>query len=72
MKTTQEKQQLELANLIRQNTYSNNAIPIYLSSLLFAIVLNIVWLIITFSFLLSISIFAFLNRHFKWIYFKKK
>lgn len=72
MKTIQEKQQLELANLIKQNSSSNAAIPIYLSSLLFAIVLNIYWLIIVFSGLLFISFFISLNKRFNWIQLKRK
>lgn len=72
MITTQQKQTEELAKLIKHNSTSSNAIPIYLSALLFAIALNVFWLIITFSSLLTISIFISLNRQFNWIYFKKK
>ena len=72
MKTIQEKQQLELANLIKQNSSSNVAIPVYLSSLLFAIVLNIYWLRIVFSGLLFISFFISLNKRFNWIQLKRK
>lgn len=71
MITTQQKQASDLINQFKQSI-PNNSIPVYLSSLLFSIVLDINWLIITFSSLLAISIFVSLNRQFNWICFKKK
>lgn len=50
----------------------NNAAPIYLTGLLFAIAFNVTWLIITFSILLFIVIFAKLNAIHHWIGIKEK
>lgn len=72
MITTQQKQAEELAKLIKHNSTSTNAIPIYLSALLFAIALNIFWLIITFSCLLGISVIFKLNKTFNFIKIKHK
>ena len=72
MKTVQDKQKLELANLIKQNASSSNSIPIYLSALLFSIALNVFWLIVTFSCLLFVSVIFKLNKVFHFIEIKHK
>jgi hypothetical protein len=50
---------------------TNSNITIYLTALLFAIGLNIKWLIITFSVLFGISLLIFINKKTGFIQIKK-
>ncbi len=50
---------------------TNSNITIYLTALLFAIGLNIKWLIITFSILFGISLLIFINKKTGFIQIKK-
>lgn len=73
MKTLEQQNKKDLADLIRSNSH-HSPIALYVSSLLFAIGLHINWLIITFSILLFLSIIIpimlKLNEKYKWIQIK--
>lgn len=72
MQTNNDKQLQELINTIITNIkLKNNNIILYLISLLFAIGLNIYWLIYVFSILLFISLLIYFNRRFHFVQFKK-
>lgn len=73
MKTLEQQELNNLANLIKENSHQS-PMALYLISLLFAIALHINWLIITFSCLLGFSIFIpillKLNKKYKWFQIK--
>lgn len=73
MKTIEQQELTNLANLIKENSHQS-PIALYLSCLLFSIALHINWLIITFSCLLGFSVFIpillKLNKKYKWFQIK--